>query len=187
MSQLRQKRHFEVEFFEFVYSPLNLIPKRPVYCFLLDGILIDTAQSNMVRFFRKCFQEKQIDQVLITHFHEDHSGNIPVVQEWGKPVYAHPIGVELLKKPEKLPIVERWVWGESAAVSVNPITGSVESDKFKLEFIHTPGHSPDHLCFIEKNRGWPGVWINSSLNLSDSTLPVIGLTLTAALSPQTQR
>ena len=29
-----------------------------------------------------------------------------------------------------------------------------ETAHFRFEVIHTPGHSPDHVCFYESNQGW---------------------------------
>jgi glyoxylase-like metal-dependent hydrolase (beta-lactamase superfamily II) len=31
---------------------------------------------------------------------------------------------------------------------------TIETDSFCLQVIYTPGHSPDHICLFESDRGW---------------------------------
>ncbi|AKS38165.1 hypothetical protein NP92_06010 [Anoxybacillus gonensis] len=45
-----------------------------VHCFSIDGVLIDTGAQSLAREFTQFFNQLQIDQVVITHFHEDHTG-----------------------------------------------------------------------------------------------------------------
>ena len=167
MSVVKHHKFEDVEYFGFTYSPVSFFPKHPVYIYLLDDILIDTAQSNMRRQFTELVNKRNIDRAIITHYHEDHSGNIPVLKDKNIPVFAHPLGVELLQNPETISTVENWVWGKAESVDVIPLTETITTKNFVLEIIHTPGHSPDHICLLERNNGWlfcGDLYVHSSIN-----------------------
>ncbi|MGB5218215.1 MAG: MBL fold metallo-hydrolase [Smithella sp.] len=73
------KKFGKVEAFELGYGLLGK-PVMNVHFFLVDEVCIDTAQSLMRKHFLEIIKEKKINQVLLTHFHEDHSGNVAAVQ-----------------------------------------------------------------------------------------------------------
>lgn len=76
-------------------------------------------------------------QVLVTHAHPDHAGGAPAMAaRWpGAAFRKHPW-------PE---VDGRW------PVPWQPISGGdiVEAGDGALRVIHTPGHSPDHVCLFE--------------------------------------
>ena len=49
---------------------------------------------------------------------------------------------------------QRFIWGRSEKCRVLPLDPVVESDRYNLVPIHTPGHSKDHMVFWEKDYGW---------------------------------
>ena len=49
-------------------------PKMFVHSFFVDGLLIDTGQSNIRKEYMEAISNFHIDQVFITHHHEDHTG-----------------------------------------------------------------------------------------------------------------
>lgn len=51
-------------------------PRLYVYLYFVDGLLIDTGQRMAQKEILKTTTELPIDQIFITHHHEDHSGNI---------------------------------------------------------------------------------------------------------------
>ncbi len=154
MSKVNLSSHYNIEILEMAFSPLGMLPKRSVFTYFFDDVLIDTGQKNMRASFKKYANERKIDRVYLTHHHEDHVGNVPVLQEKGIPVFAHPLGVELMKRPEKICCVQRWVWGSAEAIQVKPIEGDLFLKNSYLQVIHTPGHAVDHVCFLEPNKGW---------------------------------
>ncbi len=122
----------------------------------------------------------QLGQILLTHVHPDHSGNAPQLARLsGAVVYVHRADIELLDwilRPgaaERLGATLLAAGAEPdrvAGVVVSaarlfalfpPLTGCRllhHGDSFPtalgpLEVIHTPGHSPGHVCFHLPERG----------------------------------
>ena len=67
--------------YEFGYAPLFLKPLFTVFCYFIDGLLIDTAQRNCEKLVLKNLPINEINQIALTHWHEDHTGNCAVLQE----------------------------------------------------------------------------------------------------------
>ena len=51
-------------------------------------------------------------------------------------------------------IYRRVAWGRFTTVEAAPLPEVVEAGGVRLEVVETPGHSPDHVCFFERERGW---------------------------------
>jgi glyoxylase-like metal-dependent hydrolase (beta-lactamase superfamily II) len=156
MQFLKHKKHEAVEVFRFGYSPFGK-PYMTVYCYYLDGLLIDTAQRNCEKLVLETFQNKPIEQIALTHWHEDHTGNLSTLATaHHAKVLAHPITQEKLRKGFKIHPYEKFLFGK-----IKPFHGQlldnqafIETNSYKLVPIFTPGHSEDHTVFLEKNNGW---------------------------------
>jgi len=46
--------------------------------------------------------------------------------------------------------------------SASPIPATIETPRHTFNVIHTPGHSPDHICLHEPHEGWLFVAIRTS-------------------------
>ena len=49
---------------------------------------------------------------------------------------------------------QRYVWSKADAVEATSFKESIETDSFKFKPIHTPGHSKDHIVYLEEKDGW---------------------------------
>ncbi len=144
----------EIEAFELGYGPIGR-PFMTVFFYLMDGILIDTGQSNMRKDFVELVRDRRIDRVLLTHHHEDHSGNVlPIQKIKNVPVYGHPLTAEKLKKGFRIMPYQIYTWGKADKVEIEHLPPQIETERFSFITIHTPGHSKDHTVFLEKERGW---------------------------------
>ncbi len=140
--------------FEMGFAPVGK-PLMNVFFYLVDRILVDTGQSNMRKYFIRLVEERDIEAVLLTHHHEDHSGNARVVKEMKKvPVYGHPLTAEKLKAPYKILPYQSYTWGKTEPVDVEPLPDIINSKRFSFISIHTPGHCKDHTVFLEQENGW---------------------------------
>ncbi len=140
--------------FELGYGPLGK-PFMNVFFYLVDGVLIDTGQSNMRRTFLELIKDKDLEKVLLTHHHEDHSGNALVTKKSKNvPIYGHPLTVEKLKKGFNILPYQIYTWGKADKVEVEPLPPQIRTPRYCFIPIHTPGHSKDHTVFLEKDQGW---------------------------------
>lgn len=131
---------------------------RPLYLahfFLLDGLLIDTGPAHTATEVKRALRNAPVNQVAITHQHEDHTGNSGFFeQELKIPVYAHPDTLKIMKNPPKIPIYRHVIWGSQPPADGHPLGSKLVTDKYVLEVIHTPGHSIDHVSFFEPVNRW---------------------------------
>ncbi len=144
----------EVEMIRLGYSPIGS-PLMSVLMYVVDGLLIDSGQHHMARVVLGLLQAKRLNRIILTHHHEDHSGNAALISQRHKiPVMGHPLAAAKLKGGFSILPYQYLVWGKAPAVDVKPLKGVVETDRFAFTPIDTPGHSKDHTVFLEKHRGW---------------------------------
>jgi glyoxylase-like metal-dependent hydrolase (beta-lactamase superfamily II) len=133
---------------------------RPAYftsAYWVDGLLIDTGCAHTARQFLAALRGWRVDQVVNTHSHEDHIGaNAGVQEAFGCSIRAHPEALPVLRDPrqQRLQPYRRLFWGHPKPCEAEPVGEWVETDQFRFQVIHTPGHSPDHICLFEPDRGW---------------------------------
>ena len=144
----------DVEAYKFGFGPL-VPPLMSVFLYYLDGVVIDTAQSHMEKEVIAALKEKKPDKVLLTHHHEDHSGNASAISRYfNVNVHGHKVTADKMEKPFKIKPYQTYTWGKSQPVSVSPLPPLIETAKYELKPIHTPGHSKDHTVYLEANNGW---------------------------------
>lgn len=78
--------------------------------------------------------KERVRWVLLTHFHPDHApGTQRLVRETGAEVLA------ATRKPKGAEVTVDRVIGEGT---------TIEGTEFGIEVLATPGHAPEHLCFL---------------------------------------
>jgi glyoxylase-like metal-dependent hydrolase (beta-lactamase superfamily II) len=133
---------------------------KPFYftaAYWVDGLLIDTGCAHTARQFTSALKGWRVDQVVNTHSHEDHIGaNAEVQETFHCPILAHPDALPILQNPKLQPLqpYRRFFWGWPKSSQGQPIGESVETEHYRFQVIHTPGHSPDHVCLFEPDQGW---------------------------------
>lgn len=130
-------------------------PIKPVYFFEIDGLVIDTGPSLAKSAVLKKLDGQEISKILLTHTHEDHSGNAAVLKEkFGVPVLGHIQSMEIMMRGFDILPYQKAMFGQAAPVMIRPVDGKVETDHYSFEIIHTPGHAPEHIALYERNQGW---------------------------------
>lgn len=124
-----------------------------VYCFVTDGVLIDTGAKSLEKEFQPFFDQHAIDQVMITHHHEDHTGGAAYLQQLGKPIYMHERYIKDCQSKANYPLYRKLFWGKRDPFHAEPIKSTFSSIGATWETIHTPGHAEDHMSFLNKETG----------------------------------
>lgn len=125
------------------------------FAFLWGGSMIDTGPSRLEKALFPLLADCRVDRVLLTHFHEDHSGNAARLQrERGMPVFVSPGSLDICRRDAVIPLYRRYVWGGRKKFGPTPLGGDVETGEGTLEVLDTPGHSDDHVCFLDKRKGF---------------------------------
>ena len=122
----------------------------------IGNTIIDTGPSNQWPYVKRFVQEREVDRVMITHHHEDHSGNGANLQKSiDAPVFMPPTGTEVMKKGFRISFTQKQTWGKSRPFIAEAVPEDVPIiDGIVLHSIHTPGHSHDMTSYLEPNRGW---------------------------------
>ncbi|MGA9351574.1 MAG: MBL fold metallo-hydrolase [Anaerolineae bacterium] len=133
---------------------------RPFYfttAYWVDGLLIDTGCAYTQEEFLAVVEDLGVDRVVNTHSHEDHIGANGALQaRRGVEILAHADALPILADPGLLRLqpYRRIFWGYPACSVAKPIGEVVETAHHRFQVIHTPGHSPDHICLYEPEKGW---------------------------------
>lgn len=124
-----------------------------VYVYLVGGLLVDTGPTRFARQFISFFQSQLPEMVVLTHHHEDHSGNAPWLEKQGIPVYIHPSVLDTCAARAALPLYRRYFWGKRDGFSARPLPGELETGNARWQVLETPGHTGDHIALFNPASG----------------------------------
>lgn len=150
----RYKKFGNVSAWELGWSPAGR-PIMTVHVFIAGHVMIDTGCRHVRKQVCEIAEAHNIKAVLLTHSHEDHSGNAAAVQRLlDVPVFAHPLACRRMENPHRIRLYQHLMWGAAESLSPKPLPDSFVQDGYRFQPIHTPGHSRDHTAFLEPNHGW---------------------------------
>ncbi len=151
---LKKKNYGEIIEFKAARTILG----QPIYVthfFYLNGLLIDTGPDCKSMEIISALKKLPVENVVITHQHEDHTGNCSLIKkELGVPIYAHPGALDIMANPPDIEIYRKVMWGNAPPVEAKPLPAAVQAGHYTLDVIHTGGHSGDHVCFFEPQNRW---------------------------------
>jgi glyoxylase-like metal-dependent hydrolase (beta-lactamase superfamily II) len=151
---IRVEDHGEVTFFRMA----RRLAGWPVYwtgAYLVDGLLVDCGPPATAREFVRALEGRHVDALAVTHHHEDHMGAAAaLLSARGVEARVHPAGVPLVEGGFVQEGYRRLAWGRPPRVRARPLGTQVETRALRFEVVPTPGHSPDHVCLFERDRGW---------------------------------
>ncbi len=152
----KHSNYEDVQLFQYGYAPFGK-PNFCVYQFFVDGLLIDTGQYRMRKAVEENVKKLPVQQVFITHHHEDHTGNLSLIQE------LHPNAKFLtsaacarqMKKPAKISFAQYLYWGKTRPfTNFKIVKDTIETTKYHFDLIPIPGHAWDMYALHEPNKGW---------------------------------
>ena len=132
-------------------------PPVAVHSFFIDGLLIDTGPPKLGKELLQWLEKKALNQVFITHHHEDHSGNVnPISTQFKVPIYGSSRCSELVQGKVATSLPQRIFWGTPVFTDrVMAYEKTVlRSAKHSFELIPIPGHSIDQVALFEPHQGW---------------------------------
>ncbi len=148
-------KYQNIQYFKYGYNPIGK-PFLFVYVYYLDGLLVDTGQPKARKTILRSLGDLKVDQIFLTHHHEDHTGNAPSLsKKFGCPVYAPSKCCELMKSPPSLSFAQQMVWGNRPPNNdIISKDGRIETPNYKLKQIPIPGHAEDMVALYDQENGW---------------------------------
>ena len=119
-----------------------------VSAYLLGGVLVDSGFPGVQRALLDAVRTLAPRGAVITHDHEDHSGNAPALARMGLPMLMHPDCETVLRARPHIGMYRRIVWGRPERLRA----GLAAFDAAPLEIVSTPGHTSDHLVVWDAER-----------------------------------
>jgi glyoxylase-like metal-dependent hydrolase (beta-lactamase superfamily II) len=145
---LRIERHGDVTRFEMTSIASRLIGYS-ASAYLVRGVLIDCGFHAARREIDAILERQRPDGVFITHYHEDHAGNIERVARRGVPIAASADTFSRIRDPAPIRFYRRFTWGTAP-----PLVSSVTPfEDEQLQLVAAPGHSVDHHVIWDERDG----------------------------------
>ena len=120
-----------------------------VSAYVLRGVLVDTGFVRVAAELTAALDELRPRGAVVTHWHEDHAGNVPLLAARGLPLRLHASCEAILRSRPPIGLYRHIVWGQTPALAA-PIR---DLDPSPLEVLSLPGHSDDHLVVWDAERG----------------------------------
>ncbi|MCG8635972.1 MAG: MBL fold metallo-hydrolase [Desulfobacterales bacterium] len=129
-------------------------PLMSVYFYLYDRLMVDTGQAHMGPEVLKIARENRVERIVLTHHHEDHSGNAALVHgSTGARVFGHELTRAKMETGYPILPYQKYVWGKTTPVGVAPLPEHFDTGLGPMIPVHTPGHSRDHTSYFLPDRG----------------------------------
>ena len=122
--------------------------KFEVSAYVVRGVLIDTAFPAVADDVAQWIATARPEGALVTHYHEDHAGNVGRLAALDVPVGLAPETLARIAHPEPIGWYRRLCWGSASPLSAAP----APFEHPALTLVHTPGHSTDHHVVWDAER-----------------------------------
>ena len=119
-----------------------------VSAYFVRGALMDTGFHDVRRDLGAWLDATRPAGAIVTHYHEDHAGNVELLASRGVPLWISPATLAKVRAPEPILWYRRWCWGTQP-----PLESAVAPFMHpSLTMIHTPGLSSEHHVVWDAER-----------------------------------
>jgi glyoxylase-like metal-dependent hydrolase (beta-lactamase superfamily II) len=126
-----------------------------VACYLVDGLLVDTGPAHVSQELMRFLENRRVQKVVNTHYHEDHIGsNTAIQKKFSVDIFAHQKALPEINKLAKLVPYQEMAWGYPVPSKTKKIGKRIETENYQFKVVYTPGHCDDHLCLFEAKKAW---------------------------------
>ncbi len=158
-----------------------------VSAYLVRGILVDTGFHRARRSLEAAVSTLGVRGVIVTHWHEDHAGNVELLASRGIPIWVRADTEEVLRRRPPIRPYRHVVWGHPL-----PLRSPIQPlDPEELQPLHTPGHSFDHHVVWDARTAtlfsadlWLGVRASIMHAVEEPSKTIESLRIAAALEPR---
>jgi glyoxylase-like metal-dependent hydrolase (beta-lactamase superfamily II) len=157
-----------------------------VSAYVVRGAMIDTGFHGIRRELAAAAAALRVQGAIVTHWHEDHAGNVATLARGGLPIQLRADTERVLRARPEIQLYRRAIWGHPPPLA--SLVRPFETQEF--ETLHTPGHSEDHQVVWDTATGtmfsgdlWLAVRARVLHSSEDPHLIVDSLRRAAARSP----
>lgn len=158
-----------------------------VSAYLVRDILVDTGFPGVRGELLGAVDALAPRGAIVTHWHEDHAGNVPELAARGLPFLMHGECEAILRQRPPIRAYRRIVWHRPSR-----LTASLQTfDPAPLQIIETPGHCADHIAVWDPERRilvggdlFLGVKVRVAHSHESLTELIRSLRIVAALEPR---
>jgi glyoxylase-like metal-dependent hydrolase (beta-lactamase superfamily II) len=119
-----------------------------VSAFVVRGFLIDTGFPRVAGELGVALERVALEGALVTHWHEDHAGNLALLTRRGVPVAISRETLDLFPRTYRLPRYRWAIWGNAEPPAAAPVAAA-----HPFEIVPTPGHTTDHVAVYDPESG----------------------------------
>ena len=120
-----------------------------VSAYVVRGVMIDTGFAHARETLMRALRTLNVRAAIVTHWHEDHAGNVAALAALGVPIALRADTEATLRSFPAIELYRRAVWG-----SPPPLTSAIQRPELAdLVCVHTPGHSSDHQVVWDASTG----------------------------------
>lgn len=118
--------------------------------------VIDSGPPNQWAAVRQFLDETAVSQLILTHHHEDHSGNASrIAERYNMLPYAPELGRKKLSTGFRISIPQKIYWGDPIPVETQPLPIEMTiANGMRMTAVHAPGHAKDLHCLYFPDEGW---------------------------------
>jgi glyoxylase-like metal-dependent hydrolase (beta-lactamase superfamily II) len=167
-------------------SPGSRLVGLDVSAYIVRGVMIDTGFHHARHALARAVDTLGVRGAIVTHWHEDHAGNVALLAKRGLPIAVRGDTEATLRERPEVQLYRRLVWGHPPAL-VPPL---VSFEHRGLRGVHTPGHTLDHQVVWDEDTGtlfsgdlWLGVRARIVHRSEDPYRIIESLRIALALAP----